>query len=84
MKSETCTNNPYGPFTNHVCTSAPFCLCVGGRTVWNECDCQYGGFARCQTCNALMVKIDASTGEPVLEYCRSAEPLDLLSWADGS
>ncbi len=54
---------------NHVCESKPWCKCVGGKTKWDECDCTYAGFSRCKNCGATMVKIDISTGEPVLEHC---------------
>lgn len=57
-----------------ICTSQPFCLCVGEVNDWDECACignvrqeQPDLFAAyfCGNCGAPMEVIDINTGETV-------------------
>jgi hypothetical protein len=48
-----------------ICTSQPFCLCVGDVNEWDECDCFAGANGRCVVCRAPMEVIDRDTGQTV-------------------
>lgn len=55
--------------TQLICTSRPFCLCVGEINQWDECDC-FGVIARglfryCAVCSAQLVEIDLETGAEI-------------------
>lgn len=53
--------------TQLICTSEPFCLCVGKENPWDECDCTGNmvGSNRqtCEKCGATFIEIDIKTGE---------------------
>lgn len=50
-----------------ICTSKPFCLCVGEVNDWDECSCTGGVVGcstnHCESCGALFEVIDVNTGE---------------------
>lgn len=52
-----------------ICTSRPFCLCVGHVNDWDECCCTGGvrgcSTERCEACGAAFIVIDFATGETV-------------------
>jgi hypothetical protein len=55
-------------FTQFICQSQPFCLCVGHPNEWDECCCSASAQTkdvRCVGCNAPLILIDFDTGEPI-------------------
>jgi hypothetical protein len=52
-----------------ICTSKPFCLCVGEENPWDECCCTGNVVGcegpRCLSCGAPLETIDTDTGETV-------------------
>lgn len=56
--------------TQRICTSRPFCLCVGKVNEWDECCCT-GNIVGCNTqtcesCGATLIEIETETGEEVI------------------
>jgi len=49
--------------TQWICTSKPFCLCVGHPNEWDECCCMERS-RKCENCGAPMELIDFATGRP--------------------
>ena len=52
-------------FTQWICSSGPWCRCVGHANEWDECACVVDEAAgMCTACDAPMTLIDFETGEP--------------------
>lgn len=53
--------------TQRICTSKPFCLCVGKPNKWDECSCTGNmvgcSESNCENCGAPLELIDTETGE---------------------
>lgn len=56
-------------FTQLICESQGYCLCVGEPNAWDECCCIAADDSAldsvCRHCNQEMVRIEFSTGERV-------------------
>ena len=55
--------------TQRICTSKPFCLCVGKANEWDECCCTGNvvgcSETHCEKCGAALILINFETGEEV-------------------
>ncbi len=51
-----------------ICTSQPFCKCVGEVNAWDECCCMAKlTDKQCVRCGAALIVIDTNTGEAIAQ-----------------
>lgn len=55
--------------TQRICTSEPFCLCVGKVSPWDECNCTGNmtgrSRSRCENRGSVLIEIDLETGRTI-------------------
>jgi hypothetical protein len=68
-KTNSSTEEIQPIITQFICTSEPYCLCVGKLNEWDECCCtgNIKGFSRklCENCGAVLIQIDWETGHTI-------------------